>query len=405
MKRRIRLISLFCILSLLAGCGLPGSIQETLPGVLSPAPQAESSGQEEFHAPLYSDAEPAVLWGREQLTDHAKAAYDRMSQAIACRQEAPVEVDADAGEIDLILTALRIDHPEYFWFDGEASFVTTTLAGEQVRTECTFTYTMELPEIQTAHQQVRQYTAACLASSELAAAQTDYEKILGVYRYVINSTDYVLSETDQSIVSVMGRHQATCAGYARSFQYLMNQLGIPCTLALGLGDSGESHGWNMVMCGGSWYQMDVTWGDPVTPEGQPGSSLQYTYCLVTDEEIYRDHTLDSAIPMPQCTSTADNYFVREGRYFTLWDAAAYEYAMAQAAGQEDWFSVRFGDSAAYEAALAALFDRGEILDMLIRCGVGTDQEMRTRVVYTQNDLFYEISVLLSETESSGRNES
>lgn len=404
MKRFSRLMGALCLFSLLAGCSLPfhalsfGEADTSVPSSEIPA-----SAEPESEAPLYSDAQPAILWGRQQLSSHAQTAYDKMSAAIACRQETPLTVDADTGEIQMILTALRIDHPEYFWFDGETSFVSTTLGGINLRTECTFSYTMNPDEIQTAHQQIQQYTAACLSSEALTGAQTDYDKILGVYRYIIENTDYILTETDQSIVSVMGRHQATCAGYARAFQYLMSKLGIPCTLVLGEGASGEPHGWNMVQCEGSWYQIDVTWGDPVGPSDAPGDSIQYTYCMVTDQEIYRDHTLISDIPMPECTDTTYNYFVQSGRQFSVWDADAYEAAMNQATqGGEVWFSVRFQNQEAYEAATAALFDQGEIWNIMTRCGAAADAQ--DRVTYTQNDLFYEISVQLDKNKTLGRDE-
>ena len=250
--------------------------------------------------------DPGLRGGREQLDPAARTAYDRICDAIACYQETLADIQVDQTQVEQILAAIRIDHPEFFWFDGEASFVSTELSGMPVQTSCTLTYTLDRDQISLAGQQIQQYAAACLSSPGVASAQSDYEKIIGVYRYLIENTDYVITEPDQSILSVMRDHEGTCAGYARSFQYLMNYLGIPCTMALGYGASGESHGWNMVQCGGQWYQMDVTWGDPVTPEGQPGTSLQYTYCMVTDQEIYRDHPLDRPIPMPAGTATAYN---------------------------------------------------------------------------------------------------
>ena len=404
MKRFFRWMGIVCLFGLLSSCSLPvHSLQLGETDATVEPSELQASAEMNYETPFFSNAQPAVLWGRQQLSAHAQEAYDKMSQAIACHSEEPLTVDADTGEIQMILTALRIDHPEYYWFDGETSFVTTTLGGINLRTECTFTYTMDRDQIQTAQQQIQQYTDACLTSQALLEAQNDFDKILGVYRYIIENTDYIVTETDQSIVSVMGRHQATCAGYARTFQYLMSELGIPCTLALGEGASGEPHGWNMVQCEGSWYQMDVTWGDPVSTADASSDSIQYTYCLVTDQEIYRDHTLVSEIPMPECTDTAYNYFIQVGRQFSDWDPEAYETAMNQAVALgEVWFSVRFLDQSAYEAATQALFEQGEIWNLLTRCGATTDAQ--DRVTYTQNDLFYEISVKLDQNETEGRNE-
>lgn len=394
MKRPIHLGILLGLLALLAGCGRVHLPEVTaIPFRPSPTPTVqEEPSVQEFAARLFDAGDPVLLWGREQLDPAARTAYDRICDAIACYQETLADIQVDQTQVEQILAAIRIDHPEFFWFDGEASFVSTELSGMPVQTSCTLTYTLDRDQISLAGQQIQQYAAACLSSPGVASAQSDYEKIIGVYRYLIENTDYVITEPDQSILSVMRDHEGTCAGYARSFQYLMNYLGIPCTMALGYGASGESHGWNMVQCGGQWYQMDVTWGDPVTPEGQPGTSLQYTYCMVTDQEIYRDHTLDSPIPMPACTATEYNYFIQSGRQFAFWDPAAYEAAMAEALENgERWFSVRFSDEIGYRTALTDLVDGGRLASLFASLGVTAD-----RVTYSQNDSFREISVLLSQ---------
>ena len=375
MKRPLCLILTICVfVTLLGGCGLSDSVlrlnenTEELYG-----PDVQELEVLATQPPLYRDAEPPMLWARDQLEDHARDAYDRVSAAVAARREEPLAVDADPEEMQLVLTAIRMDHPEYFWFDGKASFVTSTLAGVVLRTECTFTYTMNLEEIRQAHQKIRQYTAACLSALELSGAASDYDKILGVYRYIIDNTDYLITQTDQSILSVMG---------------------IPCTLAMGLDENGEPHGWNVVSCEGQWYQMDVTWGDPVDDQGLPGQEIRYTYCLVTDEEIYRDHTLTCEIPVPVCTATTCNYFVREGLQMDAWNLPAYESGMARALGQgEIWYAVRFSTQDAYDMAVSALFQEEEIWGILRRIGVPEDY---THVVYTCRDR--EIAVKLEPEE-------
>ena len=392
MKQASRLMIYICIFALLTGCGLSDSVLRRYGDSDSlMAAETQEVAVLETQPPIFPDDEPLTLWGRSQLDEHSQAAYDQMSEAIAAYQETPLVVDVGPDEIQRILTALRMDHPEYFWFEGQASFVTTTLAGVTVQTECTLTYTMERQALEAAHYGIVQYAADCLSALEQAGAATDYDRILGVYRYIIESTDYVSAETDQSILCVTSRHQATCAGYARTFQYLMGQLGIPCTLAIGEMEGGAPHGWNVVQCDGQWYQMDVTWGDPVEPDGQPGHTIQYTYCLVTDEEIYRDHTLDSSIPMPVCTAVSDNYFVREGLQLDTWDPEAYTVLMAKAVAQgQDSFDVRFSNRDAYEAAMDSLFRQEQIWDIFQAAGAGT----QTQINYSSKDLHLEISVRL-----------
>ncbi len=397
MKRVFPFFLLPGLLLWLVGCSMPFSVTQDLT-VEGSVPMGALEGEQYTLAIPEKTASPIVspqtvcLWAREQLDADAQAAYDRLSAAIACYEKSEIEVTIDADEIKLVLTALRIDHPEYFWFNGEASYLSSSLPILGGTTTCTLHYTIGAEEAQQRMVQVNQYVSECLSSAELEYAETDYEKILGVYRYIINHTDYALSATDQSMISVMTDRRGTCAGYARTFQYLMHQLNIPCTLALGLGDKGESHGWNIVQCDGQWYHVDVTWGDPVGEDGLPGASLSYTYCMVTDDEILRDHTLLEDIPMPVCSNIQWNYFRQSGRYLTDWDSAAYEALLLQAAeAGESQFAVRFAQQKAYDAALTALIDQGEILTMMDNLDILPSEY---GVTYSQNDQFLEFSVQL-----------
>ncbi len=394
MKRLLQFLLLPGLLLFLAGCSLPFSVSQQVTAGGS-EPMGGLSGEQytiqAAPSPMLSP-QRVCLWARSQLTPVAQAPYDRLSAAIACRQEAEVLVESDVDQVQLVLTALRMDHPEYFWFNGEASYVTSSVPLLGETTSCVLTYTMDEAEIQQRLKQVEQYVSECLSSPELTGAETDYEKILGVYRYIIGHTDYVLSSTDQSMIGVMTNRQGTCAGYARTFEYLMHYLNIPCTLALGQGDQGESHGWNIVQCGGQWYHIDVTWGDPVGEDGLPGASLSYTYCMVTDQEIFRDHTLTGDIPMPVCQDTKWNYFRQTGRYLTAWDPEAYSALLALAAAQgESTFSVRFDRQADYQSALDFLIGQGKILDIIKGQGLSIPD---SGVTYSQNELFLEFSLQL-----------
>ena len=396
MKRKLTAVLLCASLALLTGCGLSdqfsifrSSREETiaLPALHTETPEAPT-----FQTPLLQLPVEPMLWAREQLPENLRASYDALDAAIACHQEERIQVEAAPEEIQLVLTALSMDRPEYFWFDGQASYVTTTsLLGEQMAVE--LNYTMTLPEAQIALQQVESYAARCLAAPDVASAQTDYDKIIAVYRYIIEQTDYVLSEQDQSFLAVMTKGQGTCAGYARTFQYLMHRMNIPCTLALGCGEGGENHGWNVVYCDGGWYHIDVTWGDPVDASGAPGHSLEYTYCMLTDDEIFRTHTPDGDIPLPECSDVSCNYFRKSGLQLSQWDSVKYESLMRGALERgETWLTVRFDHAEDQAAALNALITNSGIMTILRNCGVEIPQD---GVTYSHNDIFYEISVKIS----------
>ena len=395
MKRTIPAALLLTIL--LTGCSLSSLRTEQ---AVSPPEQndlyaAQTQRQAATYQPVLVPCSSPLLWARQQLAPELQAVYDLLDRAAARRSEEPVEVDATQDQVHLCLTALRADHPEYFWFDGEGTYSITSspLLGDT--TSVTLSYTLTAEEISALLPQVAAYTADCLRT--VSGAESDYEKILGVYRYLIEHTDYVLDVQDQSMICLMTQHRATCAGYAKSFQYLMHQLNIPCALALGTGKGGENHGWNIVLCGGDWYQVDVTWGDPVDENGNPGSSLDYTYFMLTDEEMYRDHTPDPTLPVPKCTSVAYNYYRQSGLQLSAWDSVSYESLLRNAAAQEeDWLLVRFDRREDYDAAIHALIDQGGILTVLENCGLTAPD---SGITYSRNDMFLEFSVQLPQTDS------
>ena len=75
-----------------------------------------------------------------------------------------------------------------------------------------------------------------------------------------------------------------------------------------------------------------------------------------------------------------------------WDPEIYAEKMTEAAGLgERWFSVRFTDPESYQEAVWDLFTEEGIWNALRSSGVSDSQ---THVIYSQNDLFYEISVRL-----------
>ena len=101
---------------------------------------------------------------------------------------------------------------------------------------------------------------------------TDAKKVKYVHERITKSISYRY-ETDCApenagyirTVYALVTHEGVCEGYARSFQYVLNELGIPCVLIHGAQTSGvpEMHMWTAVRLEGKWYVVDPTWDDPV----------------------------------------------------------------------------------------------------------------------------------------------
>ena len=87
-------------------------------------------------------------------------------------------------------------------------------------------------------------------------------EVVKVYTYVIDNTEYVISDDDQSIAGAFWKKQAVCAGYAGAVQYLLERLDIPCIYVEGdAANSTQGHAWNIVELNGQYYYVDATNGD------------------------------------------------------------------------------------------------------------------------------------------------
>lgn len=127
-----------------------------------------------------------------------------------------------------------------------------------------------------------------------------YTNIKMVHDYLVENIEYDTTISKDNIYNIYGamvNHEAVCEGYARSFKYLMDSLGIPCTLVIGNGTNTEgkteNHAWNYVQIGDKWYAVDSTWDDPVSSIGWISKSSRYRYFLKGSNDMVKDHTPSS----------------------------------------------------------------------------------------------------------------
>ena len=130
---------------------------------------------------------------------------------------------------------------------------------------------------------------------------SDYDKIKKVHDYLIENIEYDSNNTNRNtIYGALIERKCVCEGYARSFKYILNELGINNILVVGVGrnSSGntESHIWNYVELDGKWYAVDVTWDDPIVyGEGKIGDEIKHKYLLLGEIEFSKNHVANQTI--------------------------------------------------------------------------------------------------------------
>ena len=151
-----------------------------------------------------------------------------------------------------------------------------------------------------------------------------------VYTYIIDNTDYVVSDDDQSIAGTFWKKQAVCAGYAGAVQYLLERLNVPCIYVEGdAANSDQGHAWNIVQLNGQYYYVDATNGDqPDFLEGDATVLAEhrttiYDYLCPFPQEYEMNYTASDEFAVPACTATDMNFYVRNELALTVMTGTAY----------------------------------------------------------------------------------
>lgn len=133
--------------------------------------------------------------------------------------------------------------------------------------------------------------------SEQTKENTDAIKARKIHDWLVSVVEYDSLETSKNRFHIYGtlyEGKAVCEGYARTFKYLMEQVGVPCILVTGTATNSqgqtEAHAWNYIQINSQWYAVDVTWDDPViVGGGTPSPDTKYRYFLKGSETFFKDH--------------------------------------------------------------------------------------------------------------------
>lgn len=226
------------------------------------------------------------------LNDTGKALYKQIhanTQALV-KTFKPIE-NVNAVELKNAFTAVCNDHPELFWLNTSYAY---KYAPDGVVAEIDLSFNYTAQDLDTAKADFEAASKEIIYGSR--GAGDDYEKELYVHDALIKKLVYdINAPINQSAYSALVSNRTVCAGYARAFQYIMQQLGIPCYYCTGY--AGQSHAWNIVRIDGEFYNVDVTWDD-TTP-------FTYDYFNCSDDDYAKNHVRkDLSVYLPSCGGTA-----------------------------------------------------------------------------------------------------
>lgn len=381
MRNKKKICAGILMLILLTGCSSQELLSEIPQTIVLPEAQSDSSGENGTMPSENDNTESFSLleeggsrFAYENLDTQEQIWYREIEQALGTMTDTvklstdPLEQGMDEQDIDRIFQCVMIDHPEIFYTTGY-TYTKYSRGDRTVGIDFAGTYDLTKEEAAERAEAIRSVAAKWLSGMEKDASE--YDKVKEVYEAVIFFTNYDLDAADnQNIASVFLGGASVCQGYAKATQYLLNHLGVMCTLVQGTVDTGEAHAWNLVRVDGEYYYVDTTWGDASYrmedgSEQENLSEINYDYLCVTTADLLRTHRIESVVPMPECTATEANYYVREGAYFTFYDREQMREVFDRAAaGGITNVTLKCADEACYQEISQALIGEQEIFSYM-----------------------------------------
>jgi len=117
-------------------------------------------------------------------------------------------------------------------------------------------------------------------------ALSPIDQIKVYHDYIINHSKYDSTRSDENIVKYKSNiaygplleGRGLCGGYTDAMALFLEDMGL-----LNFKVASENHVWNAVMLDNKWYHLDLTWDDPVTPDGS--DLLEYNFFLIDSAKL------------------------------------------------------------------------------------------------------------------------
>ena len=258
----------------------------------------------------------------EQLDDTAKKIYDKLYESRENMKTGTYRIDF-GNEFQILLSqadgesklkkeyqsaieTLIYENPEIFYLNATSMYIniekvikiTSTKYNVYIDNGSKPNYLAEgfnskedIDTYQTKIEKVRDYIVKNIKD------KNDYEKIKLTHNYLRDTINYESTISKNNIYDIYGAlvlRECVCEGYAKAFQYIMNEVGIDNVIVIGTGTNSmgktENHAWNYVKLDKKWYAVDVTWDDPMLiGDGIIPEKSKHKYFLKGSKTMNENH--------------------------------------------------------------------------------------------------------------------
>ncbi len=242
---------------------------------------------------------------RSLLTGEAQQAYDLIRAGLVeGAEKITMSVPIKTTDLSTIYKYVCYDSPDLFWVDGGYTYYRNN---SNIVTKVVPKYNGLVKDIAGNTAKMEQALADPLA--KMWSMANDVARVKFAHDYIVSNVGYGADSVyNQSAYSAVIEGVSVCAGYSRTFQYMMQKVGIPCAYVTGYAwdeTYSGAHAWNLVLLNGEYYAIDVTWDDPL---GAAEGKFYYDYFNVTDTQLAADHQRDNiSAVLPAASGTKASF--------------------------------------------------------------------------------------------------
>ena len=245
-----------------------------------------------------------------QLSDNAQKAYDKLKEAVLkCEKTVKIKYAITNDDFNEIAELLILHDPMTF---NLKNIEATSTGSRTITFKLSYRYTYESYKKMVASYEKKVNKILDRLDDDM----TTYSKIKLIHDSIGNSAvydiDYKLSDT---IYGTLVKGRGKCDGYAKTFAYVCGKAGIRAVTVIGTdlyADDDSLHMWNKVYYNKKWYNVDVTWDDPVS---EMKNNRKYDFFMISDKTIQKTHSEDNlSFEVPAANDSSKTYFKMYKKY-------------------------------------------------------------------------------------------
>ena len=227
----------------------------------------------------------------EMLDSNEKKVYKQVyANAVELKNNFVPIVNITTSELKTVIYAINYDHPELFYLDTSYGYKYTE---DNNCAQIILNYNSTANNITASKQAFNNEANKIINGAK--AYRSNYEREKYVHDALVKEVKYNSnSSLNQSAYSALVNKESVCSGYARSFQYIMTELGVPTYYVTGTSTEGP-HAWNLISLSDGFYNVDVTFDD---------TTYSHRYFNLDEVSFSKNHTrTDISVNLPNANGT------------------------------------------------------------------------------------------------------